>query len=58
VALVRHHYGEVEYVATAEVLEYRQSQEMSEADTAFIERVYDAANGDWDGLVAAEDEEE
>lgn len=55
VAIVRQHHGEVEYVADAEALEYRQSLEMSEADAAFIERVYDAADGERDGVVAEED---
>jgi hypothetical protein len=56
VSLVKTHHGEVEYVADAEALEYRQSLKMSEADAEFIERVYDAADGDRDGVVAAEDE--
>jgi hypothetical protein len=42
-SIVEEHHGEVEYVADAEALEYRQSLEMTDEDLAFIESVYDEA---------------
>lgn len=39
--IVWDHHGEVEYVADAEALQYRQSLTMSEADEEFIESVFD-----------------
>jgi hypothetical protein len=39
--IVEEHHGEVQYVADAEALEYRQSLEMTEEDGEFIESVYD-----------------
>lgn len=39
--IVWDHHGEVEYVADAEALQYRQSITMTEADEEFIEAVYD-----------------
>lgn len=38
--LVRQNHGDVEYVADAEALEYRQSQSMSEEDEEVIEHAY------------------
>ena len=37
-----HHDGEVDYVADAEALLYRQSLTMLDEDQEFVERVYDA----------------
>ena len=42
VALVKTHHGEVEYVADAEALEYRQSVEIADEDEEFIESIYDS----------------
>jgi hypothetical protein len=39
--IVEAHRGEVQYVADAEALEYRQSLEMTDEDQDFIEHVYD-----------------
>jgi len=39
--IVEQNHGEVEYVADAEALEYRQSLEISEDDSEFIEEVYE-----------------
>jgi multidrug efflux pump subunit AcrA (membrane-fusion protein) len=39
--IVREHHGEVEYVADAEALQYRQSLTMREDDQEFVEQVYD-----------------
>jgi hypothetical protein len=44
--IVREHHGEIRYVVDAEALEYRQSNSMSDEDSEFIERVYDAADED------------
>jgi hypothetical protein len=41
VAVVREHHGEVEYVADAEALQYRQSLTMSDEDQEFIEHVFE-----------------
>jgi hypothetical protein len=38
--IVEQHHGEVQYVADAEALEYRQSLEMSPEDHEFVESVY------------------
>ncbi len=38
--LVKEHHGDVEYVADAEALEYRQSKDMPDEDEEFIEQVY------------------
>ncbi|MGE3409668.1 MAG: GIY-YIG nuclease family protein [Pirellulales bacterium] len=51
--IVRQNHGEVEFIADAEALQYRQSLEMSEEDQEFIERVYNDlekadVNGDED----------
>ncbi len=40
-SVVRKHHGEVEFIADAEALEYRQSADMSEEDQEFIEHVYE-----------------
>jgi len=39
--IVEQDHGEVDYVADAEALEYRQSFEMSEDDSEFIESLYE-----------------
>jgi hypothetical protein len=39
--IVQQHHGEVEYVADAEALQYRQSLEMPDDDQEFIESVFD-----------------
>jgi hypothetical protein len=41
VAVVREHHGEVEYVADAEALQYRESLSMSDEDQEFIEHVFE-----------------
>jgi hypothetical protein len=38
---VTEHHGEVQYVADAEALQFRQSLNMSEEDQEFIEDIYD-----------------
>jgi len=42
--IVQENYGEVEYVADAEALQYRQSISMSEDDAEYIEQVYAVEN--------------
>jgi hypothetical protein len=49
--VVLKHHGEVQYIADAEALEYRQSLTMSEADAELIEEVYEAVGGDKDIVV-------
>lgn len=44
--IVREHHGEVEYVADAEALQYRQSLSMSEDDQEFIEGLYNQLDED------------
>jgi hypothetical protein len=39
--VVTEHHGEVQYVADAEALQFRQSLNMSEEDQEFIEDIYD-----------------
>jgi hypothetical protein len=39
--IVKEHHGEVQYVADAEALQYRQSLAMTDEDQEFIESVYD-----------------
>lgn len=39
--IVKEHHGDVEYVADAEALQYRQSLTMTDDDLEFIEHVYD-----------------
>jgi hypothetical protein len=41
--VVRRHHGEVQYTADPEALEFNQSLTISEADAAYVEEVYDAA---------------
>jgi hypothetical protein len=48
-------HGEVEYVADAEALEYRQSIEMSDDDSDYIEQVYEEASDE--AGVSLEDDE-
>lgn len=40
--IVKEHHGEVQYVADAEALEYRQSLEMLEEDAEYIDQVYES----------------
>ena len=40
--IVKENHGEVEYVADAEALEFRESLDMPEEDYEFIEQAYDA----------------
>jgi hypothetical protein len=39
--IVRQNHGEIQYVADAEALEYRQSQSMPDEDIQFIQNIYD-----------------
>jgi hypothetical protein len=48
--VVKEHHGEVQYVADAEALQFRQSQTMSEEDQEFIETVYDQLEGNGDAI--------
>ncbi len=49
--IVKDSHGEVQYVADAEALEYRQSLDMSDEDVEFIESVYDRlADGEGDAV--------
>jgi hypothetical protein len=48
--IVKEHHGDIEYVADAEALQYRQSLEMSDDDQEFIESVYAALGDNEDGL--------
>lgn len=41
VATVKEHHGEVDYIADAEALQYRQSLTMSDEDQEFIEHVFE-----------------
>ena len=51
---VETHHGEVQYVADAEALEYRQSLTISDEDADFIESVYDHMDDDEKGPADAE----
>lgn len=53
VEAVREHHGEVDYVADAEALEWRQTLEVSDEDTDYIESVYVSAAAEF-----GDDEEE
>lgn len=44
--MVESQHGEVEYVADAEALEYRQSLDMSDEDLVYLESVYDKLDDD------------
>lgn len=44
--IVNSHHGEVQYLADAEALEYRQSIDMSEDDGEYIDSVYDRIEDD------------
>lgn len=46
VAIVKENHGEVEYVADAEALQYRQSLSMTDEDLEFVEHVFDEAADD------------
>ena len=46
VEIVKQHHGEVQFIADAEALEYRQSTGMSEDDGEYIESVYDRMEDD------------
>lgn len=52
--IVTENHGQVEYVANAEALEYRQSMEITDDDQEFIESVYDKLEDD--GEVYEDDE--
>ncbi|HET6329092.1 MAG TPA: GIY-YIG nuclease family protein [Planctomycetaceae bacterium] len=52
-SVVKEHHGEIDYIADAEALQYRQSLEMSDEDQQFVESVY--AGLDDDGDAFAED---
>jgi hypothetical protein len=45
-SVVKEHHGEIEYVADAEALQYRQSLEMSDDDQDFVESVYSGLDDD------------
>ncbi len=47
--IVKEHHGEVQYVADAEALQYRQSLDMSDEDHDFVESVYAGLGEDEDG---------
>ncbi|MEX2119397.1 MAG: GIY-YIG nuclease family protein [Pirellulales bacterium] len=49
--IVREHHGEVEYVADAAALEYRQSLAMPDEDQEFIENVYDRLEEDSEAVL-------
>jgi hypothetical protein len=55
VRLVKENHGEVEYVADAEALQYRQSLSMSDEDLEFIEHVFDEVDDDGEALEDATD---
>ncbi len=44
--IVKKHHGEVQYIADAEALQYRQSVAMSDEDGEYIEHVYDSLEDD------------
>jgi hypothetical protein len=44
--VVKEHHGEVEYLADAEALQYRQSLTMTDEDQQFVESVYNALEED------------
>jgi hypothetical protein len=46
VGIVKENHGEVEYVADAEALQYRQSLSMTDEDLEFIEHVFDEVDSD------------
>jgi hypothetical protein len=46
VSLVRENHGEVQYIADAEALQYRQSLTMSDEDQEYIEHVFEEADDD------------
>jgi hypothetical protein len=50
VRLVKENHGEVEYVADAEALQYRQSLTMSDEDLEFIEHVFDEVDDDGEAM--------
>jgi hypothetical protein len=50
VKLVKENHGEVEYVADAEALQYRQSLSMSDEDLEFIEHVFDEIDNDGEAV--------
>jgi hypothetical protein len=51
IQLVKEHHGEVEYIADAEALQYRQSMSMTDEDQAFIEGVFADEEEDEEALV-------
>jgi hypothetical protein len=48
--IVKQHHGEVQYMADAEAMEYRQSLSMSDEDLEFIESVYDKVEDDGEAV--------
>jgi T5orf172 domain len=50
IGLVKENHGEVEYVADAEALQYRQSLSMSDEDLEFIEHVFDEVDDDGEAM--------
>lgn len=54
IAAVKEHHGEVDYIADAEALQYRQSLTMSDEDQEFIEHVFDNLGID-DDLESSDD---
>lgn len=51
--IVEENYGQVDYVADAEALEYKQSLEMSEEDADFIDSVYSTSSDEEEGVVGS-----
>jgi hypothetical protein len=44
--VVKEHHGEIQYIADAEALQYRQSLTMTDEDQEFVESVYDSLEED------------
>jgi predicted nuclease with TOPRIM domain len=49
--VVKEHHGDIEYIADAEALQYRQSLEMSDEDQEFVESVYSGLEEDDDAIL-------
>jgi DNA repair exonuclease SbcCD ATPase subunit len=49
--IVKEHHGDIQYLADAEALQYRQSLEMSNDDHEFVESVYAGLEEDGDGVI-------
>jgi len=52
--IVMEHHGEIQYIADAEALEYRQSLSMSDEDQEFIESVYEGAEDESEAVTQDE----